>query len=320
MERKNTLLVFMLASVFVLAGFSTILNEKAYAQLAPPFGDFTCWSLVLNTTNNLSSNIVIQDQFGNIDHPDQWIQVEYCTAAEKNNIASPFSPDLKQHYQGWEYDGPAFSPGTGQTVLLEVPQFQNFETVLGELDEILVPAVKFLEFPTQDPNQIIQSVDSEQHWNCYNITGPTVDELVNLETQHGVINGVTVVDPFLLCSPILKFVGADVFPASGELIDEHMVCYNIYKTEVPPSVLPAALADQLTLASRNDAVPTEINLLEKLCVPAFKSFPIVGGSMVPIDTSALLLAGAQSISMWMIPVVVAGVGIGIGVFVIKRRN
>ncbi len=44
----------------------------------------------------------------------------------------------------------------------------------------------------------------------------------------------------------------------------------------------------------------------------------VGGIFIPIDTSSLLLAGVQSISMWMIPVVVAG--IGVGVFVIKRRN
>jgi len=44
----------------------------------------------------------------------------------------------------------------------------------------------------------------------------------------------------------------------------------------------------------------------------------VGGFNVPIDTSSLLLAGVQSISMWMIPVVIAGIGIGI--FVIKRRN
>jgi len=44
----------------------------------------------------------------------------------------------------------------------------------------------------------------------------------------------------------------------------------------------------------------------------------VGGTLVPIDTTALLLAGVQSISMWMIPVVAAGVGIS--VFVIKRRK
>jgi len=42
----------------------------------------------------------------------------------------------------------------------------------------------------------------------------------------------------------------------------------------------------------------------------------IGGTFIPIDQSALLLAGVQSISMWMIPVVIAGIGI----FVIKRRN
>jgi len=44
----------------------------------------------------------------------------------------------------------------------------------------------------------------------------------------------------------------------------------------------------------------------------------IGGTYIPIDQTALLLAGVQSISMWMIPVVIAGIGIGI--FVIKRRN
>ena len=44
----------------------------------------------------------------------------------------------------------------------------------------------------------------------------------------------------------------------------------------------------------------------------------IGGTYIPIDQSALLLAGVQSVSMWMIPVILAG--IGIGVFVIKRRK
>jgi len=50
------------------------------------------------------------------------------------------------------------------------------------------------------------------------------------------------------------------------------------------------------------------------CVPD----EIIGGEIIPIDQTALLLAGVQSVSMWMIPVVISG--IGIGVFVIKRRN
>jgi len=44
----------------------------------------------------------------------------------------------------------------------------------------------------------------------------------------------------------------------------------------------------------------------------------VGGELLPLDTTALLLAGVQSVSMWMIPVVVSGAGIG--VFVIMRNR
>jgi hypothetical protein len=44
----------------------------------------------------------------------------------------------------------------------------------------------------------------------------------------------------------------------------------------------------------------------------------VGGEILPINSMALMLAGVQSISMWMIPVVVSGAGIG--VFVIMRTR
>jgi len=48
-------------------------------------------------------------------------------------------------------------------------------------------------------------------------------------------------------------------------------------------------------------------------------FPFeIGGTMIPIDTTALLLAGAQTNVVWILPVALAG--IGIGMFVIKRRN
>ena len=45
---------------------------------------------------------------------------------------------------------------------------------------------------------------------------------------------------------------------------------------------------------------------------------IIGGTIIPIDQTALLLAGVQSVSMWMIPVVLSGAGIG--VFVIMRSR
>jgi len=44
---------------------------------------------------------------------------------------------------------------------------------------------------------------------------------------------------------------------------------------------------------------------------------VVGGSLLPIDSTALVLAGAQSFS-WMIPVVLSVLGIGL--FVVSRKS
>jgi len=41
---------------------------------------------------------------------------------------------------------------------------------------------------------------------------------------------------------------------------------------------------------------------------------IVGGELLPIKNTALLLAGLQSSAIWMIPLLVSGIGIGLFVF------
>jgi len=51
---------------------------------------------------------------------------------------------------------------------------------------------------------------------------------------------------------------------------------------------------------------------------AFADFG-VGGTALPIDTTALLVAGAQTISPWLILGVISAVGIGLAVFTLKRR-
>ena len=48
----------------------------------------------------------------------------------------------------------------------------------------------------------------------------------------------------------------------------------------------------------------------------FNTAPPVGGTMIPLDTTALLLAGAQMNAAWIIPVIVSAIGIGI---VIARK-
>jgi len=45
--------------------------------------------------------------------------------------------------------------------------------------------------------------------------------------------------------------------------------------------------------------------------------PVVGGELIPIETTTLILAGSQSFS-WMIPVVLSVLGIGL--FVVSRKS
>jgi len=83
-----------------------------------------------------------------------------------------------------------------------------------------------------------------------------------------------------------------------------------------PPLLESQQPPQLTILKYMECtLPGGCNSI--VVVEQFPTVEIpVGGTMIPIDTTALLLAGVQSISMWMIPVVIAG----IGVFVIKRRK
>ena len=313
-KRRELLFVLSISTILVLAGFAA--NEKAYAGGGPIsfiFGDFKCWEFTQGTTVP-PALFEIRDQF-NPEVPitnEIWEQAAYCTAASKETFVgifnSPFEPLFDQHYQAWFYPPNILNDGTGTTVILDVPQFDHqFTTVLGPLDSIMVPATKILDSGPVD------SQDNEQHWNCYLIEEePSIDVSMTLRTQHG-FQEATVLDPFLLCAPMEKFDPFEQQSFGTFELDEHMVCYDLQTTPVQ-SPLPIALFDQLT----SSPLPIFIGAQETFCAPAFKSFPVVGGFNVPIDNSALLLAGVSSISMWMIPVVIAGVGIG--VFVIKRRN
>jgi len=48
-----------------------------------------------------------------------------------------------------------------------------------------------------------------------------------------------------------------------------------------------------------------------------KEVPVVGGELIPIETTSLILASAQTFS-WMIPVILSGIGIGL--FVVSRKS
>jgi len=63
--------------------------------------------------------------------------------------------------------------------------------------------------------------------------------------------------------------------------------------------------------------PGSIDLNQLPIICQFVNSPkFVGGEMIPVDSTALLLTGAQTTSAWMIPVIVSGIGF---VIVIARK-
>ena len=65
------------------------------------------------------------------------------------------------------------------------------------------------------------------------------------------------------------------------------------------------------------AAGSDLNDLNNQILIAKAMFVVVGGEFQSIDSTALILAGAQSFS-WMIPVLLSGIGIGL--FVVSRKS
>jgi len=280
-------------TMFIIGEDSDAVHEYAlgiaYDLSSVPtfFGDFKCW-INSESQNNSPSTIQLEitDQFNQGGPPivnNLWFPNDYCAAAEKNGQPSPFSPDLNQHYQLWFYPPSFEGPEIDVTVNLEIPQFDDLNgIVIGNLDYIMVPATKDTGSGPQD------SIDDQQHWNCYDLEfsnpplpAPTND-FVTLVTQH-FEQEADVLRPFVLCAPMIKFDGNNFFPDNQELIDEHMVCYDLENVTIENTFenLPNTLIDQL---GSNAFVANDV---EALCVTAFKSFPQLNpGDIIVADIGA----------------------------------
>jgi len=347
---SSVILTISIASVLLLSSSSGIFNEKAYAGRdvvpIPQFGDFKCWKPT-TTLATISSSLTLIDQFGTLDARAgvqfDLEQREYCTAADKfingigglpdSNFDSPFNGvSLAQHFQGWRITNVGelnADPATGTRINVKVPQFgHDYDITLGAPYEILVPAAKL---HSAYPGGQIDSVDTDIHWKCY-MTSDTNPMLaaggpVILTTQHE-LQFDTVGTPFLFCTPVVKIHDGVVNGLGNDQIVDHMACYDLTGGSIPadqPNIaqpLPTSLSDQF-------GVNQVSNLqLEKLCAPAFKSCPtgsggvlpecspLIAGSMTTIDSTMVLVAGAQGMLSWIVPVVVAGVGF---VIVISRK-
>lgn len=82
---------------------------------------------------------------------------------------------------------------------------------------------------------------------------------------------------------------------------------------------PPSLIDSIGVPSPGPFVPPSSGSIIALFDEGFLFGP-VGGTSIPVDTTALLVAGAQTMTPWLILGVVSAIGIGIAVFTLKRNR
>jgi len=209
----------------------------------------------------------------------------------------------------------------GECIIAGDKQFDNWELLvqLGNYDLANVQVIPInddpnnpgLRFLTPGLAKVINSGSREATFINYDVTSLSGDLIkdFSLELIDGSGN-VVEIEEFLnlvefSCTTVTCPDNVKVINRPNALFDEH---------EFTPS---ASISVQMRFqaGSNNDQGELEefVALYSQISPPP--TTPPVGGEIIPIETTALILAGAQTFS-WMIPVIVSAIGIGI---VIARK-
>jgi len=326
MGQTNRIIILgtTLIAILSLGTFSGVFDEAFAGQptrdrnplpAVGPIGDFRCWNAT-GTISNSIFNVAIDvtDQFGVMNNIRIGDPIEFCASAEKNNQEGPFG--LDQHFVG--YDLTANSEIEPEVHDVFIPQFNIIleDITVIQPAELLVPTNKTIE--TKGP-PIISTSRTDLHFKCYFIEDPPFAPLPPfvLDTQFNDDTEDFLEDfPFLFCNPALKDHSQWNPAMFGALIPEHLVCYEILRTEDGPRDLDIGIENQFTFANI-DALT--LNFPDKVCFEALKDFVPVGGTLLSVDKASLLLAAAQTSFWWLIPVIASGIGIGV-VVLRKSKN
>jgi len=175
---------------------------------------------------------------------------------------------------------------------------------------------------TGPPDKTFFNQNTDFHYKCYNIspqpftkTNPVVlhDQF---EDQFIFGDTVNLLGSDKLCVPVVKTVvqGPRIGQTFGTQDADHLKCYPI---DTPDSIHAIfELFDQFIFGLKFD----DFLLEDELCVIVDKQVvpdSAVGGTLIPIDTTALLLTSSQMTAAWLIPAIAAGIGFPI---VIARKS
>jgi len=273
------IVVLSISTIFVLLlGMVPLLAHAGNGEFA-----LKCYGALFDPDID-PPRVDLVDQFGteNVDpDPTQFV----CEEALKHSADPPLDP---RHWIFYLFDG---TKDFGTKVITD--QFGT-QTVTGTLSTaLLTPA-------TKDG----QGFPNAQHWTAYNLLNSQIIPGPVLVTDQFGTSTLTLSAPLLFLTNTFK-------NNEGEPTGPDMNCYFI-AGETPIIVpSPHVYVDQFGTTSV-DPQPVFF-----LCVMAQKSSPaVVGGDIIPLDTTMVLVAGTHSVAAWMIPVIVSGIGIAI---VIARK-
>jgi len=304
------LVVIPLVSVLLL---SLVLNSSfAQPTITPKVGDFRCYDIE-EPIGIQGISVLLTDQFGEegfvVEEPIDWCNPTNKTGTNEfpgfNNTDSQFP---NQHYRIYN-----ITDGIAPLVEVELEdQFGISRHIVGDPIELWVPSDKRSFngtnefFPINPLNDI--------HFKCYEITPTpfpfpslvTVDQFLRLG-----FNG-SLIDAFKMCTPVKKTLTTGQM-SGDEDIPDHLKCYST-KITIPFNIVFAIEANDQFLGSQHI-----LNDIDYSCFFAEKRIILerpVGGDLIPLDTTMVLVAGTHSAAAWMIPVIVSAIGIGI---VIARK-
>jgi len=175
------------------------------------------------------------------------------------------------------------NPGESSTVI----EFLSFDLLTGNL-VFPIPGNYVIQAFLMAEEEILES--NIVNINVMAVSGTDADALV-----------------FLGDNNLLKFLTPEIEFAS-ESFDQNLINKaNEFLDEFPTNVYQGFVQNGLdSIPEPSEDCPTGTIGIFPICFPI-----IVGGELIPLNSTSLLLAGTYSTAAWMIPVIVSAIGIGI---------
>ena len=290
------------------------------------FGHFVCYTHTNQTSPEVS--VILEDQFEedifNVRNVTQICAQLFFKTAPFEAI-EPTINFTDQHYIVYnitetELLAPIATVNITDQFIHALTSGGNVTVDVFEARELWVPANKtHFGFTDEiDPQ-------NEIHWKCYRLEQPNdiptpIDDIFTGD-QFSSSDPHTAFFAGYLCNPVEKSLDAGETFIGDFTIDDHLLCYLINGTAFPFEPDALSFQDQILNI-------TDTNLIDsfRLCNTAAKADIIiglgpgpdpVGAESLVINQVSLLVAGAYTSSVWILPIVAATV---VGVLVFKKRK